>query len=72
MKTNHIFKPALLSLAVTSAMYSGHALSQENNGASEPDVEVLAVKGIRGSLMRAQAIKMDNTCAVRGREMQHD
>ena len=64
MKTKHIFKPALLSLAVTSAMYSGHALSQENNGASEPDVEVIAVKGIRGSLMRAQAIKMDNTSIV--------
>mgnify|MGYP001255858623 CR=1 FL=1 len=49
MKTKHIFKPALLSLAVTSAMYSGHALSQENNSASEPDVEVIAVKELSDS-----------------------
>ncbi|GGF66067.1 TonB-dependent receptor [Alteromonas lipolytica] len=64
MKTKHIFKPALLSLAVTSAMYSGHALSQQNNTNADPEVEVIAVKGIRGSLMRAQAIKMDNTSIV--------
>lgn len=64
MKTKHIFKPALLSLAVTSAMYSGHALSQDNNSANEPEVELISVKGIRGSLMRAQAIKMDNTSIV--------
>jgi len=64
MKSKHIFKPALLSLAVTSAMYSGHAVSQQNNEASEQQVEVIAVKGIRGSLMRAQAIKMENTSIV--------
>jgi len=63
MKTKHIFKPALLSLAVTSAMYSGQTLAQEN-GANEPEVEVIAVKGIRGSLMRAQAIKQESTSIV--------
>ncbi len=64
MKTKHIFKPAILSLAVTSAMYAGQTFAQDNDGATNPDVEVIAVKGIRGSLMRAQAIKMDNTSIV--------
>ena len=64
MKTKHIFKPAILSLAVTSAMYAGQTFAQEGNGATDQNVEVIAVKGIRGSLMRAQAIKMDNTSIV--------
>ncbi|MEW9799484.1 TonB-dependent receptor [Alteromonas sp. CYL-A6] len=64
-----VFKPALLSLAVASAMYSGHALSQENNAqtgsnADESNVEVIQVSGIRGSLIRAQAVKMDNSSIV--------
>ncbi|MCU7555593.1 TonB-dependent receptor [Alteromonas sp. ASW11-19] len=69
MKRNQLFKPALLSLAVSSAIYSGSALSQQtdtDNAAKDADknVEVIAVKGIRGSLIRAQAVKMDNSSIV--------
>ncbi len=65
MKRNQLFKPALLSLAVSTAMYSGQALSQQNDtDEAQQDVEVIAVKGIRGSLIRAQAVKMDNSSIV--------
>lgn len=64
MNRKHIFKPALLSLAVGSALYTHGALAQETQQADNGDVEVIAVKGIRGSLMRAQAVKMDNSSIV--------
>jgi iron complex outermembrane receptor protein len=59
-----LFKPALLSVAVSSAMLSGHTMAQENTADANNDVEVISVKGIRGSLVRAQAVKMDNTSIV--------
>lgn len=65
MKKTRLFKPALLSLAVSSAMLTGQAYSQETSAAEQAeDVEVIAVKGIRGSLIRAQAVKMDNSSIV--------
>ena len=57
MKTK-LFKPALLSIAVSTALWSGHSIAQEQAAAKEPaknDIEVIAVKGIRGSLIRSQA-----------------
>ena len=64
MKTNKIFKPAILSLAVSAAMCSGHALAQDTTSKAADDVEVIAVTGIRGSLMRAQAVKQDASSIV--------
>ncbi|GAC13052.1 TonB-dependent receptor [Aliiglaciecola lipolytica] len=63
MITKKIFKPALLSVAVSAAMCSGQALAQDAS-AQDDNVEVIAVKGIRGSLIRAQAVKMDNSSIV--------
>ncbi|MBT0587372.1 TonB-dependent receptor [Alteromonas oceanisediminis] len=63
MKTKQLFKPALLSVAVSAAMCSGHALAQDQQDSAE-NVEVISVKGIRGSLIRAQAVKMDNSSIV--------
>jgi iron complex outermembrane receptor protein len=66
MKKNKIFKPALLSIAVASAisstaLISTHAIAQDG---ADADVEVIAVSGIRGSLIRAQAIKQDSSSIV--------
>lgn len=62
------FKPNLIKVALLSsgfAFTSGHALAQqEAPAAEEADYEVIQVSGIRGSLQRAQAIKMDNTSIV--------
>ncbi|MBC3765602.1 TonB-dependent receptor [Neptunicella marina] len=63
MMNKTAFKPALISLAVASACYSGLAISQEQNNNND-EVEVISVKGMRGSLIRSQAIKMDNTSIV--------
>lgn len=63
MKKNQLFKPALLSLAVASALTSTAVFAQTPT-TDEADVEVIAVSGIRGSLMRAQAIKQDNSNIV--------
>jgi len=62
------FKPSLITAAMVSsglAFVSSSALAQQQNaqGAAK-DVEVIQVTGIRGSLQRAQAIKMDNTSIV--------
>lgn len=62
MKNTHFFKPALLSIAVSTAMYSNVSFAQE--AAQAEDVEVISVSGIRGSLIRAQAVKMENTSIV--------
>lgn len=65
MTKKHLFKPALLSLAVSTAMCSASAIAQQSTTqAQDQDVEVIAVSGIRGSLIRAQAIKMDNSSIV--------
>ncbi|WJG07903.1 TonB-dependent receptor [Aliiglaciecola sp. LCG003] len=63
MKHTHLFKPALLSLAVSTAMFSHHSSAQET-AAQDNSVEVISVKGIRGSLIRAQAVKMENSSIV--------
>lgn len=62
MKKSHKFKPAMLSIAISSALMTGFAAAQETP--AESDVEVIAVSGIRGSLIRAQAVKQDNASIV--------
>ncbi|QPG06196.1 TonB-dependent receptor [Salinimonas marina] len=65
MKKSRLFKPAMLSLAVSSAIFASQAYAQQElNPNPDEDVEVIAVKGIRGSLIRAQAVKMDNSSIV--------
>ena len=54
-----IFKPALLSLAVSSALCSGQALAQDAAKAADK-VEIIEVKGIRGSLNKALGVKRHN------------
>ena len=66
MKTK-LFKPALLSIAVSTAIWSGQSVAQEQAAAKDAaknDVEVIQVRGIRGSLIRSQAEKMDNSSIV--------
>jgi iron complex outermembrane receptor protein len=63
------FKPNLIKAALISggvAMASAPAFAQEANtdAVDEENLEVIQVSGIRGSLQRAQAIKMDNTSIV--------
>ena len=62
------FKPNLIKAALLTsgfAFSSGFAIAQETEaGADEADFEVIQVSGIRGSLQRAQAIKMDNSSIV--------
>jgi iron complex outermembrane receptor protein len=63
------FKPNLIKAALITggvAFVSAPALSQEagTEAADETNMEVIQVSGIRGSLQRAQAIKMDNTSIV--------
>ena len=61
------FKPSLITAAMISsglAFVSHSAVAQQNNAAAEQDVEIIQVSGIRGSLQRAQALKMDNTSIV--------
>ena len=64
MKTTR-FKPALLSLAVATAVQPMLSLAQESAPATdEKMIEEVVVVGIRGSLMRAQDQKMDETSIV--------
>ncbi|MED5236505.1 MAG: TonB-dependent receptor [Pseudomonadota bacterium] len=63
------FKPNLIKAALISggmAFGSAPALAQNTNtdAIDEAELEVIQVSGIRGSLQRAQAIKMDNTSIV--------
>ncbi|MBT0586473.1 TonB-dependent receptor [Alteromonas oceanisediminis] len=62
------FKPNLIKIALISSGFafgSGQAIAQqEQPEAEKQDYEVIQVSGIRGSLQRAQAIKMDNTSIV--------
>ncbi len=63
------FKPNLIKAALISSGFAFGAASpslmaQEADAQAGEDTEVIQVTGIRGSLMRAQAIKMDNTSIV--------
>ncbi|WP_334031841.1 TonB-dependent receptor [Alteromonas sp. P256] len=63
------FKPNLIKTALIAggvAFGSAPALAQQSDtdAVDETAVEVIEVSGIRGSLQRAQAIKMDNTSIV--------
>lgn len=63
------FKPNLIKVALITggvAFGCSPTFAQETNSeaADEANVEVIQVSGIRGSLQRAQAIKMDNTSIV--------
>ncbi len=65
MKTNRLFKPALLSLAVASAIGSHQVIAQTSDAnTADENTEVIAVTGIRGSLIRSQAIKQDSSSIV--------
>lgn len=58
------FKPSLLTLALaTTGLVSGYSYAAEEGADTEVE-EVIKVTGIRGSLMRAQAVKMDSTNVV--------
>lgn len=59
MSQSFTFKPALLSLAVAGAV-AGSAVAV----AQEQVMEEVTVTGIRASLMRAQAVKMDSSSIV--------
>lgn len=64
MKNSHKFKPAMLSLAISTALLTGAVVAQETPVSDDSLVEVIAVSGIRGSLIRAQAVKQDNASIV--------
>lgn len=60
MYTKQVFKPALISLAVAAALQPVFAVGQEQDPAAKDTVmEEVVVTGIKGALMRAQAVKMD-------------
>ena len=59
-----LFKPSILTLALLSAgvsSFSTYAAQQDDDNA---DVEVIEVRGIRGSLIRAQELKMSANSIV--------
>lgn len=59
------FKPNLIKAAlVTSGFAFGAVAPVATAQEADTDTEIIQVTGIRGSLMRAQAIKMDNTSIV--------
>ncbi|MHC6646273.1 TonB-dependent receptor [Alteromonas sp. HB246098] len=62
MKHTNTFKPALITLSISIALHGASAIAQE--ATVESQVEVIQVSGIRGSLIRAQAVKMDNDSIV--------
>nr|WP_136252442.1 TonB-dependent receptor [Ningiella ruwaisensis] len=66
MIKKQLFKPALLSIAVSSALYTGAVVAQTDatSELQDENTEVIAVTGIRGSLIRAQAVKQDNSSIV--------
>jgi len=65
MKSHQLFKPALMSLAVASAINSGAVYAQnEETMETSPTLEEVVVVGTRGALMRAQATKMDEVGVV--------
>lgn len=66
MKTKKMFKPAMISLAIAAAISAGHAVAQapEPGASDDTSVEIISVAGIRGSLIRAQAVKQDSSSIV--------
>jgi len=54
------FKPTVLSIAVASAISASGIVNAQN----ETQLEEVVVTGTRAALMRAQALKMDNTSIV--------
>ncbi len=61
-----LFKPSMLTLAFISAGVGSFTVNaaDETKLAAAKDVEVIEVRGIRGSLIRAQAVKMDSKSIV--------
>ena len=62
MKHTSTFKPALIAISITAALNCGSVVAQDTP--DDEQVEIIQVSGIRGSLMRAQAVKMDNDSIV--------
>lgn len=61
------FKPNLIQMAMIAtglSLTSVPVFAQSDDTQAEDNVEVIQVSGIRGSLQRAQAIKMDSTSIV--------
>ncbi|MDX1678468.1 TonB-dependent receptor [Arsukibacterium sp.] len=62
------FKLNMLTVALIAAGASSAAVAQQNNDANaqatEDNIEVIAVTGYRGSLQKAQAIKMSESSVV--------
>ncbi|MCH2055713.1 MAG: TonB-dependent receptor [Thalassotalea sp.] len=61
------FKPSKVTLALLSTglmTVSAPMIAQAKEAAAEQEVEVIEVRGIRGSLQRAQAIKMSENSIV--------
>ncbi|MAG76686.1 MAG: TonB-dependent receptor, partial [Colwelliaceae bacterium] len=61
------FKPSKVTLALLSTglmTVSAPMIAQAQEAAAEQEVEVIEVRGIRGSLQRAQAIKMSENSIV--------
>ena len=62
MKHTSTFKPALIAISMTAALNSGLVVAHDTP--DDEQVVIIQVSGIRGSLMRAQAVKMDNDFIV--------
>ncbi|TKB03456.1 TonB-dependent receptor [Alteromonas portus] len=62
MKHTHTFKPALIAISITAALNSATLRAQDTP--DDKQLEIIQVSGIRGSLIRAQAVKMDNESIV--------
>ncbi len=62
MKNHQLFRPALLSVAVASALHSTVGIAQDQEPGTT--IEEVVVVGMRGSLMRAQATKMNEIGVV--------
>jgi iron complex outermembrane recepter protein len=62
------FRPNLIRTALVSSglafSLSSPVLAQDMPAEAQSDVEVISVSGIRGSLMRSQAVKMDSASVV--------
>lgn len=54
-----MFKASMLAVSVSSVFVCNGVLAQQEEGATQQDIEVISVAGIRGALARSQAVKMD-------------
>lgn len=61
-----VFKPSLLTIALVAAGIAPSAYAAEQNKSQQKtnEVEVIQVTGIRGSLQKSQALKMDSSSIV--------